>query len=98
MSYFHENGLFYELNNDNYTSIIKTCNQNIQTITIPQSIYYQSHNYIIIAIGPFSFAYHENIQNVEFACDSKIEIIDKEALFQSYSKINYCNRIQKHMI
>ena len=83
MIYTDEKGLTYQLNQENFTAVIIKCNRKISNISIPRSVRYGSHDFVITTIGQHSFAYHNNITQITFSSDSELKLIDKESFSNS---------------
>lgn len=74
-----ENGISYELNQENHTA--KTIKSYISKddLLIPRSIQYQSQEFIITSIGEESFQENQTLKLISFPNNSAISIIGKNA-------------------
>lgn len=83
---YTENGLTYEINQENFTATITSADQALSNINIPRTINYASDEYLIKSVGKLSFAYHKAIEIVTFSEDCNLEIIEQEAFTHSTLK------------
>lgn len=81
-----QDGLLYELNEENHTATIVGSKYDLRKIIISRSVKYQQNEYIIISIGKLSFAYHNNIRSIKFSKYSELQIIDDKAFSHSSLK------------
>ena len=77
-----EKGFSYLLNEKLGTATIVGYDSPDVDIIIPRSIKFHSSDYLVTYIGTNSF-YFANIRNVEFEHDSKLQIIEEKAFFNS---------------
>lgn len=78
-----EDGLFYELDINNFTAAIIDSYKSSGDVLIPRLIKYQSINFLITSIGDNSFMNNHNINSLIFSEDSELQIIGKRAFSQS---------------
>ena len=77
----NQNNLIYRLNDDNKTVSVIGCSSN-DDVFIPRSIYYKSQEYIVKRVNESSFK-DSNIFSIQFAPDSEIQTIEKNAFSNS---------------
>lgn len=75
----NQNGIFFKLNQNDFTAEIIKSDDALGNIFIPQAIKFDNHDFVITTIGQKSFASNYNITAFQFADDSKLELIEKEA-------------------
>lgn len=79
MIYAEDRGIFYELNTNDFTAnIIRSKNANFD-VFIPSKITHESNEYTIKIVKERAFSDNPFIQSIEFANDSEVEIIEKDA-------------------
>ena len=83
MIYIEENGLRFEINQENFTSKIIFSPNSKGNIVIPQSINYNSKEYKISTICEGSFKNNKRIKSIEFTEDSELLSIEKDAFYCS---------------
>ena len=77
---FTENGLSYELDENNHTAkAIKIINSD-EIIYIPKSIKYQNEEYTITVLSQYLTESNKNIKSISFPKDSCLQIIEKNSL------------------
>lgn len=99
MIYSSKSGLIYELNEEDLTATIVGSDHFLTFIEISRSVNYQSNEYIITSIGKLSFAYHNEILDINFSEDSELQTIEDEAfshsLIHSIQIPSSCTKIGK---
>lgn len=77
------NGIVYEIyTNENRASIIKN-KSGAEHIIIPHSLNYKNKEYIITSVSSKAFFYSIHTNHIQFADDSKIQIIGDSAFMES---------------
>lgn len=80
-----EDGIVYLINKEEKTAGVYKTNTEEQSVIIPRSLQYEGQEYIITRIMKDSFnSPYEEITSVQFAKDSNLLIIEKEAFNKSY--------------
>lgn len=75
--------LTFYLNEEEKTATV-SCDKNAgKSITIPKTVDYQGSKYEVTSIAENSFRSNNEINSIQFPSDSKIQLIDKNAFFDS---------------
>lgn len=74
--------IIYSINGEDNTAWIIGCDSDICEIFIPYSIIYESKEYTITCICERAF-YDSEVKSIQFADNSKLQIIEKEAFLNS---------------
>ena len=78
------NGIYYELDDTNFTAKVIHSPRVNGSIIVPRSFNHRNQEYIITTIGEGSFRDNKNLISVEFPEDSELKTIEKEAFFGSF--------------
>ena len=82
----NESKLFFQINKKDFTADIINSPDANGYLFIPQFVVHENQNYIITSIGENSFKRNYKIKSIQFANDSKVCSIGKEAFFNSSLK------------
>lgn len=80
---FEQNGLTYQLNQEEQTANVCGSNSNSETIFIPQTIDYQKKKYTVVRISSSSFKNNKSIKWVTFPENSELISIEDDAFRSS---------------
>lgn len=81
-----QNGLIFCLDKDYHTAWVKGNDDSIINAVIPLSIVHEEQKFIVTCIKEGSFASSQTIESVNLPFDSKVQIIEKDALSNSAIK------------
>lgn len=82
----NQNELSLKLNNSSFTAVITNSEKNMNSISIPISVNYQSQDYVITSIGNKAFMQNYQIESVYFPENTELLTIGKYAFSESSLK------------
>lgn len=78
-----ENGIFYELDQSNFTAQLINSKNGTSSVFVPKYIIHESQKYTITSIGKNAFEDNFLIKSVTFSQDSEVRTINKKAFIYS---------------